>query len=103
MDIPSVELLVDRTCRSALNLAKRGLIEQFIDLWPSPKSIDSWVQRNWRPLVSEEIRSHFVGRGFYVFVFYVAADRDLIFWNGPYFMAPQGLYLNKWTPDFDPS
>ena len=30
-------------------------------------------------------------------------DRDLIFCNGPYFMPPQGLYLNKWTPDFDPT
>ena len=36
-------------------------------------------------------------------MFDVAADRELIFWNGPYFMGPQGLYLNKWTPDFDPS
>jgi hypothetical protein len=22
--------------------------------------------------------------------------------NGPYFFYPGGLYLNKWTPDFDP-
>ena len=21
----------------------------------------------------------------------------------PYFMGPQGIYLNKWTPDFDPN
>ena len=38
-----------------------------------------------------------------MFVFESAEDRDLIFRNGPYFMGPQGLYLNKWTPDFDPS
>ena len=38
-----------------------------------------------------------------MFVFGLAEDRDLIFQNGPYFMGPQGLYLNKWTPDFDPS
>ena len=38
-----------------------------------------------------------------MFVFESAEDRDLIFWNGPYFMGPRGLYLNKWTPDFDPS
>ena len=30
-------------------------------------------------------------------------DRVPIFRNGPYFMGPQGLYLNKWTPNFDPS
>ena len=103
VDIPTVELPVDHICRSTLNLAERELIRKFTGLWPSPKAIDSWVQRNWRPLVSDRIRSHFVGRGFYVFVFYAAADGDLIFRNGPYFMGPQGLYLNKWTPDFDPS
>ena len=46
MDIPSVELLVDRTCHLALNLAERGLIGKFTSLWPSPKAIDGWVQRN---------------------------------------------------------
>ena len=103
VEIPTVELPANRVCHSALNLAERGLIGKLTGLWPSPKAIDSWVQRNWSPLVSDRIRSHFVGRGFYVFVFYAAADGDLIFRNGPYFMGPQGLYLNKWTLDFDPS
>lgn len=38
-----------------------------------------------------------------MFVFENAEDRSLIFRNGPYFMGPQGLYLNKWSPDFDPA
>ena len=88
MDIPSVELPAAQTCQSALNLAEWGLIGQFIGLWPSPKAIDGWVQRNWLPLVSEGIRNHFFGRGFYVFVFDSALDRDLIFRNGPYCMGP---------------
>ena len=46
VDIPSVELPANKTCRSALNLAERGLIGHFIGLWPSPKAIDGWVQRN---------------------------------------------------------
>ena len=44
--ISTVSLLTEETCRSTLNLADRGLIGQFIDLWPSPKTIDAWVQRN---------------------------------------------------------
>ena len=32
VDIPSVELTADKTCRSALNLVERGLIEQFTGL-----------------------------------------------------------------------
>ena len=29
--------------------------------------------------------------------------KRLILRNIPYFMGPQGLYLNKWNPDFDPT
>ena len=88
VDIPSVELPADKTCHLTLNLAERGLIGQFTGLWPSPKAIDGWVQRNWHPLISEGIRNHFVARGYYVFVFDSTEDRDLIFRNGPYFMGP---------------
>jgi hypothetical protein len=101
--IPSVELPLEETCRSAVNLADRGLIGQFTGLWPSPKTVEAWVQRNWSPLISEGIKSHFVGKGYFVFVFENPEDKNLIFRNGPYFMGPQGLYLNKWTPDFDPA
>jgi hypothetical protein len=38
-----------------------------------------------------------------LFEFTSKEDKELIFRNGPYFMGPQGLYLNKWTPDFDPA
>jgi hypothetical protein len=61
------------------------------------------VQRNWNPLITEGIKSHFVGKGYFVFVFDNPEDKNLIFRNGSYFMGPQGLYLNKWTPDFDPA
>ena len=55
VDIPSVELPVDCICCLVLNLVERGLVGQFIGLWPSLKAIDGWVQRNWRPLVSDGI------------------------------------------------
>eukprot|EP00253_Pinus_taeda_P026058 PITA_26058 len=41
-------------------------------------------------------------QGFFLFEFTKKEDKELIFRNGPYFMGPQGLYLNKWTSDFDP-
>ena len=101
--IPTVALPEEETCKAALILADRGLIGQFTGLWPSPKSVEDWTQRNWNPLTKEGVQSYFVGKGFFVFVFDSADDRSLIFRNGPYFMGPQGLYLNKWTPDFDPT
>ena len=44
-----------------------------------------------------------MGKGFFLFEFSEKDDKKLIFYNGPYLMGPQGLYLNKWTPDFDPA
>jgi hypothetical protein len=71
-------------------------------LWPSPRQIDLWIERNWHPLVKGRMNHFFCGKGFYIFYFEHKEDRDLIFRNGPYFFGPRGLYLNKWTPDFDP-
>lgn len=102
-NIPTVSLPVDDACRSVLNLVQRGLIGQFTGLWPSSKVVEDWVKRNWIPLVKEGIKSHFVGKGFFVFVFDSGEARSLIFRSGPYFMGPQGLYLNKWSPYFDPA
>lgn len=44
----------------------------------------------------------FCGKGYFTFHFKSKEDKDFIFRNGPYFMDSRGLYLNKWTPDFDP-
>ena len=101
--IPSMALQIKETCRSALNLVETGLIGQFTSLWLSPKYVEDWVLRNYIPLVSKGIKSHFVGKGYFVFVFENVEDRSLIFRNGPYFMGPKGIYLNKWTPDFYPA
>ena len=45
-DIPSIEMPSQRTCRTSLNIVDRGLIGKFSGLWPSPKAIDGWVERN---------------------------------------------------------
>ena len=65
--IPTVALPEEDTCRSALNLAERGLIGHFTGLWPSPKSVEEWTQRNWKPLIKEGVKSYFVGKGYFFF------------------------------------
>jgi hypothetical protein len=86
-----------------LNITEWGLIDHFTGIWTSPKALEAWIQRNWCPLEKYGIKSHLVGMGFYAFVFYNTEDKNIIFRNTPYFMGPQGLYLNKWSPDFDPT
>ena len=102
-DIPEISLPPEGPIKVALSLADCALVGQFTGLWPSPKATENWVTRNWAPLIKNRVTSYFLGRGFFLFEFSDKEDKDLIFRNGPYFMGPQGLYLNKWTPDFDPA
>ena len=99
--VPEIDLPTDQPIKIALALAERGLVGQFMGLWPSSKTTDDWIQRNWRPQLKNNVTCYPVGRGFFIFEFISKEDRDLVFRNGPYFMGSQGLYLNKWTPDFN--
>jgi hypothetical protein len=101
-EIPEIVLPEENPMKIVVALAQKGLVGQFMGLWPSTKTTDDWIQRNWRPNLEHGVTCYPVGRGFFVFEFISEEDRDLIFRNGPYFMGTQGLYLNKWTPDFDP-
>jgi hypothetical protein len=101
-EMSEVSLPPDVPIQVALSLTERALVGQFTGLWPSPKATETWVIRNWKSLIKQNVTSHFLGRGYFLFEFTSRDDKDLIFRNGPYFMGPQGLYLNKWTPDFDP-
>jgi hypothetical protein len=101
--VPEIDLPPDHPMKVALSLSERGLVGQFMGLWPSTRSTDNWIQRNWRPLITNSVTCYAVGRGYFIFEFISQEDRDLIFRNGPYFMGTQGLYLNRWTPSFDPA
>ena len=92
--IPEIELSPEKTIHLAVSLADRALIGQFIGLWPSPRTMETWIQNKWRRLISQGVSSYAIGRGYFLFDFASKADRDLIFRSGPYFMGPQGLYLN---------
>ena len=53
-------------------------------------------------MISKNVASYSVERGYFLFHFEAKEDKELIFQNGPYFMGPQGIYLNGWMPNFDP-
>ena len=90
-EVPTIDLPPLHPMQVAISLADRALVGQFTGLWPSPKTTDNWIQKNWRPLISNSITCYAIGRGFFLFEF----NRDLIFRSGPYFMGLQGLYLNR--------
>ena len=47
--VPEIDLPTEQPIKIALALAERGLVGQFMGLWPSSKTTDDWIQRNWRP------------------------------------------------------
>jgi len=81
--IPEFKLLVATSRHMALALADRGLIGQFTGIWPSPKSMDLWMKKNWAAMIKGKLTYSFCGRGFYAFLFELKEDHDLIFRNGP--------------------
>ena len=101
-DIPEVKLSSAASKRKAVTLSEKGLIGLFTGLWPSPCSVEIWLNKNWRTLIQGEVQQIFCGKGYFSFIFGKKEDRDLIFRNGPYFMGPQGMYLNKWDLYFNP-
>jgi hypothetical protein len=52
-------------------------------------------------LIKGKLSYFLCGQGFYAFLFELKEDHDLIFRNGSYFMDTRGMYLNKWTSNFD--
>ena len=92
-----------QSVKIALALSERGLVSQFMGLWPSAKTTDDWIQRNWKPHLKKGVTCYPLSSGFFLFEFINKEDKDLIFRNGPYFMGTQGLYLNRWAPNFDPT
>ena len=45
-EVPEIALPEEQPIKIALALAERGLIGQFLGLWPSAKTTDDWIQRN---------------------------------------------------------
>ena len=86
----------------ALALSEKGLVGQFMGIFPSSKPMNSWIAKNWKPLISREMQQSLCGKGFFVFLFEKKDNRDLIFRSGKYFMGPRGMYLNRWSLSFDP-
>ena len=47
-EIPEIALPKTTSVKIALALSKRGLVGQFMGIWPLAKTTDDWIQRNWK-------------------------------------------------------
>ena len=47
-EIPEIGLPESTSVKISLAMSERGLVGQFMGLWPSAKTTDEWIQRNWK-------------------------------------------------------
>ena len=76
--------------RSTINYTSRGMVGQFIGMWPFAKSMEMWAKKNWKPLMKGEVGVYAHGKGFFIFIFQIEEDKDLIFRSGPYLFSTRG-------------
>jgi hypothetical protein len=100
--IPHLDVSIATPRKKSLILHEHTLVGKFTSLWPSPKSIESWVAKQWAPKPQGQVILFSSGRGFFIFVFHSKEDQDLIFHLGPYFMGSGGLFLTRLSLDFNP-
>ena len=46
-EILVIDLPPQHPMHIVVSLADRALVGQFTGLWPSPNTIDNWIQKNW--------------------------------------------------------
>jgi hypothetical protein len=68
-DVPEINLPLEQPMNVAISLLDRGLVGQFMGLWPLAQTTDNWIQRNWHPLIKNSVTCYTVGRGYYIFEF----------------------------------
>ena len=80
--VPSVKLSFMASKRKVVTLSEKGLIGLFTGLWPSPRSVEVWLNKNWRVLIQGEVQQMFCSKGYFAFIFEKRGS---------------GSYLQKWA------
>ena len=73
-EFPTIDLPPLHPMQVAISLENRALVGQFTGLWPSLKTTDNWIQKKWRPLISNSVTCYAIGRGFFLFKFIAKED-----------------------------
>ncbi|GLJ29421.1 hypothetical protein SUGI_0580060 [Cryptomeria japonica] len=78
---------------------QHGIIVKFLGPKLSRKEIQAWVLEDW----GSHIMVKFLPKGFFVVVFPCEEDRDHIITLQNWFQKDHPLYIQSWSPNFDPT
>jgi hypothetical protein len=74
-----VLLLPSSSRKKALTLVDCGLIGNFVGVFFSLRTMSSWLEKKWKPLIKGSLNHFFCGREFFAFLLKFKEDQDLIF------------------------
>ena len=80
-------------------MTNHALIRKFMGLWPSEKSLITWIRAVWKPKGHYDLQLG--SKGFFTVIFLNMEDRNIIFEGGPYFLNSAGLFLRLWKELFN--
>jgi len=75
-----------------------AIICKFMGIWPTVKSLQTWIRYHWKPKCSIDL--HLGSKGFFVVVFTNIKDKDRVFEGRLYFYVVAGLYMQPWMTNF---
>jgi len=101
-EIPLVVMLLVFCCLT-LAYFDHALVGKFTGMCPSPKSMESYTEKNLKDKMKGKLSVFIVGNGTFSFLFGIKEDKEVVFINGPYFFGNRGMHLNRWSLDFDPT
>ncbi|GLJ26389.1 hypothetical protein SUGI_0508730 [Cryptomeria japonica] len=78
---------------------KQAVIARFIGPKMFKKSIHDWVDNNW----GKRIVIKFIPKGFFVAIFTEESERNHILEKENWYLGNHPLYIQPWTPNFDPT
>ena len=92
-----LELPPNKPKRKIQVLKEQALVGKFLELWPSLRTLEGWIDETKTSLFKGRMNLFVLGNGFFQFLFKDKEARDLVYKYIPNFMGSKGMFLAPWT------
>lgn len=95
--------VVDKALKEATYFRSHAVVSRFFDLWSKLSDLNNCTSKNWNPLLKGEAIICPCARGFFIVDFKDNSNRDHISESGLWFWGSSSLFMQPWSPSFDPA
>jgi hypothetical protein len=101
--LPKIIQMLEMAVKGINALSDRALVCRFNGYWPKLVDLRSWLDACWKSLLHQTFSIYPCARGFFVIDFDNQEDRYTIVEAEPWFWGSSGLFMQHWSPTFNPS